>query len=144
MANAAVVASILALRQSNVLLESKLVEANALRASLREAAAAKQGAAAAASPAKGVGVEAAVEFLQTRFRRGAADPSVDDPVRVAEAFDAITGGAEHITAAELQYMCQNHGERVLDAAESVELVQQLDVNGDGEIDRSELLEWFVH
>jgi hypothetical protein len=142
MANAAVVASIVALRQSNMVLESKLAEANALRVTLREAAAAAMHSGAAAAPAKGMDVNAAVEFVQARFRRGAADPSVDVPARVVEAFDSITGGAAQITSAELQYMCREHG-RALDEVESVELVKQLDANGDGEIHRSELIEWFV-
>ena len=135
-----VVDSLVALRQANAALEDKLAEANELRATLAQAAVRVTPAAAAVAAKAMMEIDAAAAIVQARLRRGGADR--EGGSEVAAAFDAITGGAAQITAAEIQYICSNHGD-VLSDEEAFELVKQVDANGDGEIERAEFIAWFV-
>lgn len=138
-----VVDSLVALRQANAALEDKLAEANELRATLAQAAVRVTPAVAAVAAKAMMEIDAAAAIVQARLRRGGADSSVEEGgSEVAAAFDAITGGAAQITAAEIQYICSNHGD-VLSDEEAFELVKQVDANGDGEIERAEFIAWFV-
>lgn len=137
-----VVDSLVALRQANAALEDKLAEANELRATLAQAAVRVTPAVAAVAAKAMMEIDAAAAIVQARLRRGGADSSVEGGSQVAAAFDAITGGAAQITAAEIQYICSNHGD-VLSDEEAFELVKQVDANGDGEIERAEFIAWFV-
>jgi hypothetical protein len=135
-----VVDSLVALRQANAALEDKLAEANELRATLAQAAVRVTPAVAAVAAKAMMEIDAAAAIVQARLRRGGADR--EGGSEVAAAFDAITGGAAQITAAEIQYICSNHGD-VLSDEEAFELVKQVDANGDGEIERAEFIAWFV-
>ena len=137
-----VVDSLVALRQANAALEDKLAEANELRATLAQAAVRVTPAVAAVAAKAMMEIDAAAAIVQARLRRGGAESSVEGGSQVAAAFDAITGGAAQITAAEIQYICSNHGD-VLSDEEAFELVKQVDANGDGEIERAEFIAWFV-